>query len=287
MSTNTAVAESSPDANRVTEVLLMEAQRHLRDCQLCEHRCGVDRTAGGRGPCHAAAESRIFRHRIEVSEEPQIRPSQLLYLSGCDLRCKFCIAEAAAFDPKRGSAWDADWLRTAIAWGQARGAKTLQFVGGEPTIHLPHILSVLADVDDVPPLVWKSDFHWTPSTGRMLLHVADYLIADYKFGNDRCGQAIASIDHYTTIIQRNLLLAATSDGLIVRHLLLPGHFDCCFRSIVDWMSLHLPHVPFSLRTGYLPRWQSHRDDNLMRLLTVDEVKQATEYARERLICLIL
>ena len=68
---------------------LATAEAHYRHCLLCEHRCGVDRTAGERGECKAGPVPRLFRHRIEYSEEAELVPSHLFYLSGCDLRPRF------------------------------------------------------------------------------------------------------------------------------------------------------------------------------------------------------
>ena len=63
------------------------------------------------------------------------------------------------------------------------------------------------------------------------------------------------------IVTRNLLRAARGARLMVRHLLLPGHLECCYRPIVDWMCRWLPMVPLRVMTGYLPRWQAagHQD----------------------------
>ena len=99
---------------------LARAERHMRSCTLCEHQCGVDRIAGERGPCKAGIEARVFRHRVELGEELELIPSHLFYLSGCDLRCAFCIAEANAFNPHVGTNLTADFLSTAIAWGRQR-----------------------------------------------------------------------------------------------------------------------------------------------------------------------
>ena len=52
-------------------------------------------------------------------------------------------------------------------------------------------------------------------------------------------------------VTRNLLTAAGQGDLIVRHLLLPGHSDCCFRPIVAWVKANLPVAKFSVRDGYL------------------------------------
>ena len=62
--------------------------------------------------------------------------------------------------------------------------------------------------------------------------------------------------NYLAIVKRNLKIAAAQGDLIVRHLILPGHFDCCFRPIVGWLRANLPGVKFSLRDGYLPSWRA-------------------------------
>lgn len=253
---------------------------HDRECLLCEHRCGVDRGAGGLGTCRAGTTARVFRHRVEYGEEPAIVPSHLFYLSGCDLRCAFCIAEEKAFDPRIGTPLSGAFLARAVAWGRDRGSRTLQWVGGEPTIHLPAILRAMADCADLPPVVWKSDFHATPAALRLLDGVVDTFIADFKFGTDACAKRIARVDGYGAIVTRNLAAVAATDAcLIVRHLLMPGHLDCCFRPVARWLADTLPGVPFSLRDGYQPRWLARHDRDLSRLPEADEVAAAFAEAR--------
>ncbi len=257
---------------------LLEAHRHDRSCDLCEHHCLVNRAAGERGDCKAGVQARVFRHRVECGEEVELIPSHLFYLSGCDLRCAFCIAEANAFDPNRGRPLETAWFREAVAWGQAHGARNLQWVGGEPTIHLPAVLDVMSQVDDLPPIVWKSDFYGTTDVFSLLDGVVDVYVADFKFGNDECARRIASVERYVEVVTRNLLLAARQTDLIVRHLLLPGHFDCCYRRIVDWMRRHLPWAKFSLRDGYLPRWQAPHFTELNTTVTAQHVRDAARLA---------
>lgn len=258
--------------------LLERARAHYRHCLLCEHRCGVDRIAGERGPCKAGAEVRLFRHRIEFGEEPEIVPSHLFYVSGCDLRCAFCIAEINAFDPRRGQLMNAESFRQAVAWGRSRGARNIQWVGGEPTIHLPAILDLMAGSADLPPVVWKSDFHGTPESFELLADVVDVYVADFKFGNDDCASRLARVTNYTSILKRNLAIAAAQKDLIVRHLLMPGHFDCCFRPVVEWLARSLTRVRFSIRDGFLPKWQVHRYAELCGILPPDVARRAHQVA---------
>jgi putative pyruvate formate lyase activating enzyme len=258
---------------------LERARQHLGRCMLCEHRCGADRAAGQRGPCRADATARVFKHRVEFGEEPELIPSHLFYLSGCDLRCAFCIAEENAFDPRRGRALTPEFFRAAVAEGRQQGVRTLQWVGGEPTIHIPTILEAMASCADLPPVVWKSDFHGTPEALTLLDGVVAVYLADFKFGNDRCARRIARVDDYVRIVTRNLQIAARQGTLIVRHLLLPGHFECCYRPIVGWIRANLPAAGFSLRDGYLPSWQAARHAELARPLEASEGERARGLAR--------
>jgi putative pyruvate formate lyase activating enzyme len=254
------------------------AAQHLSGCMLCEHRCGADRLGGERGPCKAGPRARVFRHRVEYGEEVEIIPSHLFYLSGCDLRCVFCIAEEKAFDPSIGTELTAEFLADAVAQGQQRGARNIQWVGGEPTIHLPAILEAMAGCGSLPPVVWKSDFYGTPEAFALLDGVVDVYVADFKFGNDGCAKRIAKVDCYVATVTRNLSIAAAQGDLIVRHLLLPGHFDCCYRPIVDYLSRELPNAKFSLRDGYLPRWQARHYGALAHPLDAEIAAGAVELA---------
>jgi len=60
------------------------------------------------------------------------------------MRCCFCIAESNAFNPNVGTELTASFLADAVAWGRGQGARNIQWVGGEPTIHLPAILQAMS-----------------------------------------------------------------------------------------------------------------------------------------------
>ena len=154
----------------------------------------------------------------------------------------------------------------------------MQWVGGEPTIHLPAILEAMAGCEKLPPVVWKSDFHGTPEAFALLEGLVAVYVADFKFGNDDFARRICGISNYVETIGRNLQIAAGHGNLIVRHLLLPGHFDCCYRPVVEWMRHHLPEAKFSIRDGYLPKWRAGRDPELGRTLDARVGPRAREFA---------
>jgi putative pyruvate formate lyase activating enzyme len=265
---------------RVDPQRLTRAARHYQRCLLCEHQCGANRLAGQVGPCKADSVPRLFRHRVEYGDELDLIPSHLFYLSGCDLRCVFCIAGLNAFDPKRGRELTSDYFNQAVAWGIEQGARNIQWVGGEAIIHLPAILQLMADCPDLPPVVWKSDFHFTPEALDLLDGVVDVFLADFKFGNDECAHRLGGGENYVKIVQRNLMLAMDKGRLIIRHLLLPGHLECCFRPIARWLAENLPDAEFSLREGYMPAWRSHQMAELKSPNTPAECESARQLAMD-------
>lgn len=256
------------------------AHRMLRDCELCEHRCRVDRVSGKLGFCRADASARVWRYWVDHAEEQILSPSLLIYLSGCDLRCDFCISESNAFEAQQGVRLTAEGLDHLLAWGIDQGARTLQWLGGEPTIHVPAILDALSGCRRRLPIVWKSDFFGTPQVWQLLDSVVDIYVADFKFGNDDCAERIAGVRRYVPIVTRNLLDVAGRGSLIVRHLLLPGHEACCLVPILGWLQQELPGVPLSLRDGYLPRWRAARHAELSRPLASDQGPRALALAAD-------
>jgi putative pyruvate formate lyase activating enzyme len=256
------------------------AHRMLRHCELCEHRCRVDRVSWQLGFCGADGSARVWRYWVDYAEESSLTPSLLVYLSGCNLRCDFCISEASALDACRGVLLTSDWLEVLLDWGVDQGARTLQWIGGEPTIHVPAILEVLAGCRRRLPIVWKSNFFGAPETWQLLDSVVDTYVADFKFGNDACAERIAGVQRYVEIVTRNLIDVASRGSLIVRHLLLPGHERCCLLPILGWLREWLPKVPLSIRDGYLPCWRVERHAELGRPLRPDEGPRALRLAAD-------
>ena len=61
--------------------------------------------------------------------------------------------------------------------------------------------------------------------------------------------------------------------------MLPGHDECCYRPVARWVGESLPHVPFSLREGYLPSWRSARFPEIARPLQPEAGERARDFAR--------
>lgn len=247
-----------------------QALRAFEHCDLCAHRCGVNRIAGERGPCGAGSSARVFLSQTEMGDEASLRPIFAVSFSGCDLRCDFCITGRSSWDPAVGSVvsgpgiGDEPLETLAVAARQAlrNGARSIMILGGEPTLHLPAVLDFVSRLPDDTRLVWKTNAHGTATARQLLEGVFDVWVADYKFGQDTCAERLARVPNYTEVVRGNLLWASRHSRLIVRHLLMPGHLDCCWVPIARWLAEELPGVEISLRDGFWPGWFSSRHPEL-------------------------
>ena len=247
------------------------AREALRDCRLCPHDCGVNRLDGEHGRCGAGATARVFSAQIEVGDELELIPCFAIAFSGCDMRCEFCITGADSWNPSRGEPFDAASLAA-----KAGTARTVVILGGEPTIYTPQLLELAAAMPDSVRLVLKTNAYLTQEARSLLAGVFDVWLADYKFGNDMCAERLAGIADYRRPVEETLLWADQGSELIVRHLLMPGHVDCCWGPIAGWLAENLPGVKVSLRDGYWPAWRAKQSG----FVTPAEVERATQIARE-------
>jgi len=256
------------------------ARAALADCRLCAHNCSVDRLAGEQGRCHAGAEARIFAAQAEVGDELELLPTFAIALSGCDLRCSFCITGAESWNPRAGELLSAEIIAAKAAAAITDGARTVMILGGEPTIHLPVALEIVAALPETARLVWKTNAHGSAQARELLDGLFDVWLADYKFGNDDCAERLAVISQYQQIVRENLRWANEHSELIVRHLLMPGHMKCCWEPIARWLATALPGVKVSLRSGFWPAWKSANHPELCRPLSATESDRAWSIARD-------
>jgi len=254
------------------------AHASLSECHLCAHHCGVNRLAGDLGPCRAGPLPRAFAAQVEVGDELDLIPTLAIALSGCDLRCDFCITGSASWNPQAGELLRPETLGCRAQAALLGGARSIMILGGEPTIHLPGVLTVVAFIPDSAKLVWKTNAHGSSQARDWLDGIFDVWLADYKFGNDACALRLARISNYSRIVRENLLWADRHSELIVRHLLMPGHLDCCWRPVAEWLAAELPGVKVSLRAGFWPAWHADRHPELRRTVPTVEARRATEIA---------
>jgi len=256
----------------------VRARAALADCRLCAYHCGVNRLRGSAGRCRAGAHARIFAAQVEVADELELIPTFAVAFGGCDLRCDFCITGRESWDARASAAPDLRVVAARACQALRDGARTVMMLGGEPTIHLPDALELLSLLPDSARVVWKTNAHGSAEARVLLDGLFDYWLADFKFGNDRCAQRLAGVDGYFSIATENLSWAAAHSDLIVRHLVMPGHVECCWRPVAQWLADAMPVVKVNLRVGFWPGWRARTHPELHGTTTESEAREARRIA---------
>jgi len=272
-------ASKSPLRSGLARTRAVEARSALANCRFCAHLCGVNRLAGEMGFCRAGAETRIFSAQMESGDELELIPTFAIALSGCDLRCDFCITGAESWNAGGGDDLDVEAVASQANGALEQGARSVMILGGEPTVHLPAVLEIVAALPEFATLVWKTNAHGSVEARELLDGMFDVWLADLKFGNDACALRLAKAPNYLRVVRQNLVWADKHSELIVRHLLMPGHVECCWRPVAEWLAANLPGVKTSLHNSFWPAWYSAQHRELLRTVSGSESRRALEIAR--------
>lgn len=224
----------------------------IRSCQLCPRNCGKDRSAGQAGYCGVDNQLYCFREMLYEGEEKELCPSHQIYFSGCNMRCEYCSVAEWNENPKQARRISLLGLAEAVKLQSQQGAITLNLLGGEPAVNVLGILEFLYQIKPTIPVVWNSNMYYNTCVSDAICGVADVVLADLKFGNDTCAESIAKVSGYCGVVISNIKDAADWSRVIVRHRVLPGHFECCTKPGLKKIAAIGQKVDVSLWFDYIP-----------------------------------
>ncbi len=128
----------------------------LKKCELCEHRCRVNRLEGETGVCKVT---------LPVVASATLHPappeSYTVFMAGCNFKCLHCqnwtisqypengFRQRGYIEPQTLAAECIDQLSSVS--GKQMGADRIFFSGGESAIHLPYIERVVAEARKLKP----------------------------------------------------------------------------------------------------------------------------------------
>lgn len=265
---------------------IQQAKNLLQNCTLCEFRCHVNRWEGQVGFCGADHQTYYLREFINYWEEVGSKPCYTILFNGCIFRCPYCILGNLIRTPKKGYKLKVEEFAKKAATIWTRDMEQISFLGGEPVIHLWNILSLLRSVPRGMRCTLHSYFYFTPEAGELLRGIFNLFLAEIRYGNDACAVRYSQAIRYTEIVRRNLLLLRETENLIIRHLLLPGHLECCYQPLVEWLAQNLPQVKLSIGNEYVPSYKASQYPELNRRVSDLEFRQAVDFAKERELSLI-
>lgn len=256
-----------------------EAYNILKSCELCERRCHVNRAEGKLGICKAGNKPLIASAFQHWGEEPFFIPSFTIFFMGCSFHCQFCQNYAISQLYESGHFITIKELAEII--DENSWCRNVNFVGGEPTPYLPLIFDCLQHVKSNIPTVWNSNFYMSEISMGILKDIIDVYLSDWKYWNNECAERLSKVENYLEIIRRNHDLAFKDSEMVIRHLVLPNHFECCTKNILKYISDNYGEkVIVNIMDQYRPVWKAHLYPDISRNLTGMDFKKAVNYAED-------
>jgi putative pyruvate formate lyase activating enzyme len=264
--------------NKLLSEKIREAYKTLERCELCERSCKVNRNEN-LGECKVGNEPVISSAFIHLGEEYFFVPSFTIFFMGCNFHCQFCQNYTISQWHESGTRISVDSLAFLIE--RSNGCKNINLVGGEPTPHLPFILDALSRAKINLPLIWNSNFYMSLASMNLLKGIIDVYLSDFKYGNNSCAEKLSKTNNYFDIVSRNHLLAFKDSELVVRHLVLPNHFECCTKKVLEFVAEKFgDNVILNLMNQYRQCWNAHKYAEISRELKKEEFDSAINYAEE-------
>ncbi len=268
---------------------LSKLSGQLESCSLCPRNCQVNRAMGEIGYCQTGKDILIYSYFLHHGEEPPISAnngSGTIFFSGCNLRCIFCqnyqfshlLAEKIPFSETQTA--------EIILKLQDEGAVNINLV--TPTHFLVQILKSLKIALEkglTLPIVYNSSGYEKPAILGLLDGIIDIYLYDIKYIYPQTAQNYSHAPDYPENALKSALVAylqtkeaifendIMKKGMIIRHLVLPGHSQESL-DIINWiLDNNLNQAYLSLMSQYQPYFKAKDFPEINRTL------MAKEYAK--------
>jgi len=310
------------------DLKLLIINKMLRHCNFCRWNCRVDRTEGRRlGTCQLGKTSRVSTYFHHMGEELPIRGrkgSGTIFFTSCNLRCGFCQNGDISKDKDNGIIVSPRHLALMMWELRTEGCHNINLVGGEPTMHLHTIIEAITYLEDIKPtleelryvwsvksdyffsyrrniseasyqgmfnvpILWNSNMFMSLETIHILRELVDIWLPDFKFGNDKCSVRLARTPWYWETVTRNhKLIYEWGEDILIRHLVMPNHLECCTKPVLGWISQNMPGVLVNIMDQYHPDCFADpsspnfdkRLSDIARRPTAQEIIEAYTYAKK-------
>lgn len=271
---------------------------HISPCHLCPRDCGALRSEGKTGVCGVTDTLRLARAALHYWEEPCISGksgSGAVFFSGCNMRCVFCQNRDIALG-RAGVDITGERLVEIFLELQAQGANNINLVTA--CHYIPQVAEALRKAKErglSVPIVYNSGGYESAASLRLLDGLIDVYLPDMKYMEadlasacshapdypERAKEAIAEMVRQTggegCLFDDSGLIRK---GVIVRHLLLPGHVKNA-KAVAEYLyTTYGDRIYLSLMSQYTPM-EAVRDDPLLgRTVTKREYRRLLDYCMD-------
>ena len=267
--------------------------KELEKCEICPHKCGVNRNEGKLGRCKSRNTIKVALYSIHDFEEPCIsgkRGSGTIFFSNCNLNCIYCQNYEIS-QQGLGKEIKIQELADIMIKQQERNVENINLV--TPTSYVPQIIEAIKIAKNKGlniPIVYNTNGYETIETIKKLKGYVDIYLPDLKYAKNELGKKYSKVENYFEIatnaikemykqvgipkIDSNGIM---KKGLIVRHLILPNNIENS-KMVLKWIKENIDEkVYISIMAQYFPTYRAKENIELNRKLTQKEYKEIEQY----------
>ncbi len=267
-----------------------KAYKLLSSCEVCPHKCRVNRLKGEQGICRSGEEVIVSSYNAHFGEEPPLVGnfgSGTIFFTNCNLKCVYCqnypISQLG-----NGNKVSLSELAKIMLALQKRKCHNINLV--TPTHFVPQILKSLKLAIKIGlhiPIVYNTSGYDSVNTLKLLDGIVDIYLPDARYADNEIARKYSSAPDYFEIMKKALKemhrqvgdlslnrMGVAHSGLIVRYLVLPeGLSDT--RKIMRFIAREIsPHTYISLMAQYFPAYQAEQFPLLSRRINREEYREA-------------
>jgi len=273
-----------------------KAYKLLSSCEVCPHKCRVNRLKGEQGICRSGEEVIVSSYNAHFGEEPPLVGnfgSGTIFFTNCNLKCVYCQNYPIS---QLGNGNKVSLLKLAkiMLALQKRKCHNINLV--TPTHFVPQILKSLKSAIKMGlhiPIVYNTSGYDSVDTLKLLDGIVDIYLPDARYADNEIAVKYSSAPGYFEIMKKTLnemrrqvgdlltdKIGVARSGLIVRHLVLPEGLSGT-KKIMHFIAREIsPHTYISLMAQYFPAYQAGQFPPLSRRINRKEYREALQAFKE-------
>ena len=274
-------------------------------CNICPRKCNIDRQVNI-GVCKSSDMMRIARANLHIWEEECVsgkEGSGTIFFTGCNLKCIYCqnyeisdggnLTEISNETIKHiGITVTSNGLADIMLELQQKQANNINLVTG--THFVPQIIEAIDIAKSkglTLPIVYNTSAYENVDTLHALKGYVDVYLPDFKYYNNEIAKKYSSAPDYREIATEAIdemvrqcpkcsfdSRGIITNGVIIRHLVLPGHTNDSKKIIKYIHDRYKDDVYISIMSQYTPVRHIAEYPNLNRKLTKREYHKVVDYA---------
>ena len=265
----------------------------LKKCEICPHKCKVNRLNGKIGRCKSSDKVKIALYSTHNFEEPCIsgtNGSGTIFFSNCNLNCIYCqnyeISQLGI-----GKEFTIEELADIMIKQQEKNVENINLVTPTSfTVQIIEAIKIARKKGLKLPIVYNTNGYENIETIQMLEGFVDIYLPDLKYYYPKLGEKYSNVKNYFEITTKAIkemikqVGAPQFDengllkkGVIIRHLVLPNYIDNS-KKVLKWIKENVDKKAIvSIMAQYFPTYKAKEDVKLNRKLTKEEYQEISNY----------